>query len=80
MKSLLSAMNISFYYLAVVLLHFVFLYVIFMLDFISPIAMKKLKIVSISNVSETALLNLNDMNVDFVCKKHYDRGKKLALW
>ena len=42
--------------------------------------MKKLKIVSISNVSETALLNLNDMNVDFVCKKHYDWGKKLALW
>ena len=38
-----------------------------MLDFIPPVVMKKIKNVSIRNVSEKVLLNLNDMNVDFLC-------------
>ena len=54
MKYLLRMMSISLYYLVVDLLHFALLYLIFqfsMLDFISSIVLKKIKNVSIGNVS-----------------------------
>ena len=41
--------------------------------------MKKIKNLSIRNVSEKVLLNLNGMNLDFVCEKYHDWGKKFAL-
>ena len=83
MKSLLSMMNISIYYLAVVLIHHALLYVILPSKYSACETYghekKKKKNVSTRNVSEKVLINFNDMNVDFVYKKHYDWGKKFAL-
>ena len=53
-----------------------------MIDFISSIVMRKIKNISVRNVSEKVSLSLNGMNVDFVCENIMIGTKSLhcALW